>query len=152
MYADDVAEEVAAGRELAVVVIEEEDVFDAEEGGGVALLLAAHLDQVAGRDGFVVAALGAVGADQVVELPALLRPEVGGAGGAEVGVVRVSGDDEGAARTVRGAVWRGRGQAFEVGCHGLMLGSGGALDNETAGVVRSESLAKANFRGPPADP
>ena len=77
-------------------MVEEEDVFDAEDGGCVALLLAACVYELPRGDGVVLTALGTVGADEVVKLPALTRPEVGGAGSAEVGVVGMGSYDQGA--------------------------------------------------------
>ena len=85
---------VARHVQLAVDVVEEEDVLRARPARRLALLVAADADQVLRRHPRVGRALRAVGADQVVERPAFLRPEVRRARRAEVGVVRVRGDHE----------------------------------------------------------
>ena len=116
-----IAQELAAGGQLAIdVAIKKEDVLHAQHVGGGLLLLAAHRDESVRRHRWVVRALRAVGADEVVELPPLLRPDMGRAGAAEVGVVRVGGDGEGDLGPVAG-IGRalrhgGGGGIFRVGC------------------------------------
>ena len=103
--AGDGAQQLAGVHELAVGEAEELDLLHAEQVGRGTLLLCAGGDETVGRERLVVAALGAVGDHDVADGPAGLRQQAGGAGGAEVGVVRMGGYDEGALALAQLLVW-----------------------------------------------
>ena len=93
---DQLAAEGAVVFELAVGVAEEDDVVDAEDAGGLVLLLLADAGQAVGLHLRVAGAVSAVGADDVGDPGAFPDPACDSTAAAAFGIVGVRRDDQGA--------------------------------------------------------
>ena len=82
--------------QLAIVVAQEDHAFDAQHCRCGALLLLTHLAELVGRDAGIMAALVAVGDDDERYVPALRGQLSAGAARAELVVVGVRADHQGA--------------------------------------------------------
>lgn len=81
--------------QASVFAFQEAAVLDAQVLGGLVLLLLALSRQLSPIYGGVGATSASVCGDQIVDLPALLRPGPGGESGPELTVVRVGPYDQG---------------------------------------------------------
>ena len=113
-FATDAFADFGGGAQKSVLLIHKQDMFDTAEGGGFALLLFAHEDELVAGDEGVVVAFVTVGQDHVGDLDALARHLDGGTGAGEVGVIGVGHDNKGAfdLRPVRWLAVAGIGHGY----------------------------------------